>query len=201
MASSPARTRAPGSDSFSTNVFPAAYEATGAFPQSPTSSGGGVEPGYDAWSYPSSDSADRPRTIPYRDGDPIPEGYRVESTPRYGLVAGGASIVGGAWLISTITAIALDQEQSVENDPNFDDMYTPMLIPVVGPFITIGTADASGTGAGILALDGVIQTAGLAMFIAGFAAPTLELVPTALPVKVTPVASPGMAGLNISGQL
>ncbi|MBW2528144.1 MAG: hypothetical protein JRI23_28450 [Deltaproteobacteria bacterium] len=142
-----------------------------------------------------------PKPIPYREGDAVPDGYRLESTPRYGLVAAGATVLGATWLISAITAISLDNEGSVDDDPNFDDMYTPMLVPVVGPFITIGTADASGTGAGILALDGVVQCAGLAMFIAGFAAPKVELVPGGPAVKVTPMASTKMTGISLSGNL
>jgi hypothetical protein len=142
-----------------------------------------------------------PTTVPYREGDPVPDGYRLESSPRYGLVGAGAAVLGGTWLISMITAIALDRESSVDNDPNFDDMYTPMLIPVVGPFITIGTADSSGTGAGILALDGVVQCAGLAMFIAGFASPKVELVPGGPAVQVTPLASPNLTGMALSGTL
>ncbi|MBW2526993.1 MAG: hypothetical protein JRI23_22625 [Deltaproteobacteria bacterium] len=182
-------------------VAPVSYDPTGP----PLDRGDSVAPVGAApaarWSYPTPAERDRTESIPYRDGDPVPEGYRVESTPRYGLVAAGASVLASTWLISTVTAITLDNEDSVDDDPNFDDMYTPMLIPVVGPFITIGTADASGTGAGILALDGVVQCAGLAMFIAGFAAPKKELVPTGLPVKVTPVASSAMTGLTISGEL
>ena len=57
------------------------------------------------------------------------------------------------------------------------------------------------TGAAILALDGVIQTAGLAMIIAGYAAPKLELVPSGAKVTLSPVVSSGFAGLTLSGNL
>jgi hypothetical protein len=120
---------------------------------------------------------DAAEKIPFREGTSVPRGFRLDSSPRVALVATGASVSGALWLISTVTAIGLDKQAPVDGDPNFDDMYWPMFIPVIGPFIAIGTADSSGTGAGILALDGALQAGGLAMMIAGFVAPKLELVP------------------------
>jgi len=145
--------------------------------------------------------ADRPERLPYHEGEPIPPGYRLEETPRYGLVAGGATLTGVLWAISLNAAIAMDREPDGTDDPNFDDMYWPMFIPVVGPFATIGTADSSGTGAAILALDGVLQTTGLVLLIAGFAAPNKELVRRPSPFTITPVVSPQAAGLSLSGSL
>jgi hypothetical protein len=139
----------------------------------------------------------RPR-LPYREGMPVPEGYHLEETPRYGLIAAGASMTATLWIVSTISAIALDRQASINGDPNFDDRYWPMFIPVAGPFATIATADSSGTGAAILALDGTIQAVGLAMAIAGFAAPTVEIVPD-YQLTVTPLASGETGGLAISG--
>lgn len=136
--------------------------------------------------------------IPYHESMPVPEGYHLESTPRYGLVAAGVSMTATLWVVSTITAITLDREKSDDGDPNFDDMYWPMFIPVAGPFATIATADSSGTGAAILALDGAIQTLGLALAIAGFAAPTIELVPDYV-LTVAPTASGDTGGLCVSG--
>ncbi len=136
--------------------------------------------------------------IPYREGLPIPEGYHVEQSPRYALVASGAALTSSLWAISTVTAIVLDKEKAQDGDPNFDDMYWPMFIPVAGPFAAIATADSSGTGAAILALDGAIQAAGLAMFIAGYAAPKKELMPD-YELKIVPMASPETGGVSLSG--
>lgn len=135
---------------------------------------------------------------PYHEGMRIPEGYHLEETPRYGLIATGVSITATLWLVSTISAISLDREASQDGDPNFDDMYWPMFIPVAGPFATIGTADSSGTGAAILALDGTIQAVGLAMAIAGFAAPTVEVVED-YEITVAPAASAKEGGISLSG--
>lgn len=143
-------------------------------------------------------SPDAQQRIPYHESMTVPEGYHLEETPRYGLIATGVSITSTLWLVSTISAIALDREASQNGDPNFDDMYWPMFIPVAGPFVAIGTADSSGTGAAILALDGTIQAVGLALTIAGFAAPTVEIVED-YEITITPTASSENGGMAISG--
>ncbi|MEQ9321580.1 MAG: hypothetical protein RIF41_20610 [Polyangiaceae bacterium] len=68
-----------------------------------------------------------------------------------------------------------DRAPDGSDDPNFDDNYAPLFVPVVGPFAAIATANASGTGAGILALDGVVQLAGAGLLIAGLIWPKTEL--------------------------
>lgn len=138
------------------------------------------------------------KTLPYYDGSRVPKGFRLDTSPRYGLVAGGATTLGTLWTVSFIAAIALDKEGSSSGDPNFDDMYWPMFIPVVGPFITIGTADSSGTGAAILGLDGAMQAAGLGLMIAGLVSKKSELIPQRK-VRFTPRTSMGSVGLDISG--
>lgn len=143
------------------------------------------------------DDEERP-PLPFREGTQVPKGFRLDTSPRAGLIVAGASTSGALWVVSLISAIALDKQPAVEGDPNFDDMYWPMFIPVVGPFISIGTADASGTGAGILALDGAFQAGGLALMIAGFAAPKVELVPQK-GVYLSAEAAPGAPGLSVGG--
>jgi hypothetical protein len=138
------------------------------------------------------------RRFEYHEGMDVPEGYHLEETPRWGLVAGGTSVLATFWAVSAISAVMLDREAADEGDPNFDDMYWPMFIPVAGPFVTIGTADSSGTGAAILALDGVVQAAGLGMFIAGFAAPKVEIVED-YHLTVAPSAPGSQGGMSISG--
>ncbi len=165
-------------------------------PPSPTAETPGAAPTFT--SRPGGARMGTERRVPYRDGMPVPEGYHLEDSPRYGLVAGGVSVASTLWVVSMISAVALDKEDSVEGDPNFDDMYWPMFIPVVGPFATIGTADSSGTGAAILGLNGALQAAGVAMAIAGFAAPSVEVVED-YDLTLAPVAGDGIGGVSISG--
>ncbi|HTJ81823.1 MAG TPA: hypothetical protein VL400_08855 [Polyangiaceae bacterium] len=154
-----------------------------------------AKPGGDDYYYVDDPERD---ALPFREGTRVPKGFRLDSKPRVALVAVGASASAALWIISTASAIALDEQPSVEGDPNFDDMYWPMFIPVVGPFVAIGTADASGTGAGILALDGAFQAGGLALMIVGLAAPKLELIPQK-GVFVGAGAAPGAGGIHVGG--
>jgi hypothetical protein len=97
--------------------------------------------------------------MPFEEGQPIPPGYRVETRARRGLIVGGAVTFGVLYLLSAFTAsIAVDG-----GDSDFGSLF----IPVAGPFVTIGTADAEGAGTFALVLDGVGQAGGVAMFIAG----------------------------------
>jgi hypothetical protein len=139
--------------------------------------------------------------IPFEEGDTVPDGYRLSSEPRYGLVAAGAATTGSLWLISTITAIVLDNNPDGTDDPNFDGNYAPMFIPVAGPFAAIATADSSGTGAAILALNGTLQAAGLAMFLGGFLAPKKYLAPKIGQLQVKPLVSGKMQGVSLSMDL
>lgn len=114
-----------------------------------------------------------PETLPYQPGNPIPPGYHPESQIRKGLVIAGAVTTGSLWLLSSVIGLAA---QSVEDDwdswddENDDDLYWPLVIPLAGPFITVGTVgtdDLEAPGTMLLIIDGVAQAGGLAMLIAG----------------------------------
>jgi hypothetical protein len=147
-------------------------------------------------------------TFPYEEGDPIPAGFKLRTSPNGNLIFAGAISGGTLWAISTITAIALDRQtdEKIEDgnggsrrDPEFDDNYWPMFIPVAGPFVAIDTSDATGTGAAILALDGAFQVGALALFIAGFIAEDEELVRKKPAIAIEPMLSPGSAGIGVKG--
>ena len=155
---------------------------------------------------------DGPATMPYQGPDAVPSGYHVESQPRWGLVAPGIALGSVLWVTSIVAAIRLDTEKNqtivdqqggVREDPAYSARYTPMFIPIVGPFLAIPTSNASGTGAAILALDGALQVGSLAMAVAGFVAPKKELVKdrAAPKVTVTPFASGSMAGFGLAGRM
>jgi len=125
--------------------------------------------------------------IPYRDGESVPDGYQLRSEPKYELIAVGATVLGGLWLASTVSAIVLDSQPDGTGDPNFDDDYATMFIPVAGPFVTIATADSSGTGTAILALDGALQLGGAALMVAGFISSNNYLAPMFGGVQIAPM--------------
>jgi hypothetical protein len=85
-----------------------------------------------------------------------------------------------------------------------DDHVWPLALPVAGPFIAIGTANSAGAGTAALLLDGILQTGGLACFIAGLAVKhsVLVLQPVgSAEVHLTPTAGPTGAGFGVSAEL
>jgi hypothetical protein len=116
----------------------------------------------------------------YQDGDPIPPGYHPDTRVRLGLVIGGASIFGGVYLITALVAATI-------NDTSSRDASL-LYIPVFGPFAQISQTKDQGL---IVAeiFTGLLQAGGVAMFIAGLAAPKTVLVRNDIgSLSVTPVA-------------
>ena len=126
-------------------------------------------PGYGQPYYQPQDT--RPRVLDYEDGEPIPSGYHVRSKVRTGLIGGGAGMLGGMWLVSTLMGLVGDGW----NDPG-DGGWAALYIPVVGPFAAIATLHADSTGAAFLALDGLVQVGGAAMIVLGVALPKKTLI-------------------------
>lgn len=149
-----------------------------------------------------------PETMNYRNGDPVPFGYHVESKVRTRVVVGGAVTLGGAFAITAIGAVMAITMQSGESDSNpplrgnLGQNFKPLFVPVLGPFIAIGTTQPNGAGTALLIADGVVQVGGFAMLLAGLGLRKKELVRNdsgALDLAVTPIASPGLAGVGIVG--
>jgi hypothetical protein len=138
----------------------------------------GYPPGYGAPGYPPPGYGapypmpvdNRPVVLDYEEGQPIPEGYRLQTRVRKGLVAGGAGTFGGLWLASIFVASAAT---SANGD---DDRWVPLYIPVGGPFAAIATLGSDSLGTLALALDGLGQAGGLTMLIVGVALPQKRLV-------------------------
>lgn len=122
-----------------------------------------------------------PRVITdWDDGQPIPAGYHQSTRIRTGLVVGGAVLFGVCYLMTAISgAIASDV------GGNHTRSAKLLLIPVAGPFSVLSTG--STTADLFLALDGLAQAGGVAMLIAGIAAPKTVLVRDASNVKIKPV--------------
>jgi hypothetical protein len=101
-------------------------------------------------------------TLPYEDGDPVPAGFNVRSRANRSLIIAGSITFGAPYLISALVAATV-----VSADSNSGGEFAPLFVPIVGPFITIGTAHAEGAGTFWLIFDGLAQAGGAAMFIAG----------------------------------
>ncbi len=115
--------------------------------------------------YPAPMNVIPPPTLPYEEGQTVPPGYQLKTRSVRKAVIAGAVVFGSIYLTSLLagaTAISIDSSNGSQ--------YAPLFAPVVGPFITIGTAHASGAGTLWLVLDGLGQAAGAATLIYGLAA-------------------------------
>jgi hypothetical protein len=123
--------------------------------------------------------------VPYA-GGPVPAGFHVEERPRKGLIIAGAVVVGVPWVLGITFASG--------NNPSFENQSGWLVIPALGPWITLAArkkstyCSTSYTSSGsstctyvddgsdsamrtLLILDGLTQAAGTIMLVAGLASP------------------------------
>ena len=164
------------------------------YPQAPPGTYYAPAPGYAAT------PALGPRVLDYEEGDTIPPGYRTGTRVRKGLVIGGSVMLGVGYLFSIMVA-GVGQLVNNVGDPGTKD-FGPLLVPVVGPFIGMGTTHPSTGGVFGLAFLGVAQTAGLGMLIGGLASPKTVLLRNdvaGVTLTVTPQFGAGTAGIGAVG--
>ncbi len=119
--------------------------------------------------------------LPYEDGDPIPPGYRLRKQRRRGLIIAGSIVTGVPWVLGVTAATSAD----------FGDHSGLLIVPVLGPWLMLGTNDVRGSSKagerGLLVFDGLMQTAGAAMFFAGMLVPRVRLVRSDVVVSLVPL--------------
>jgi hypothetical protein len=141
-----------------------------------------------------------PYRKPYKDGDPIPDGYHVEEKPRTGLAVGGWLLLLIPYGISALSALAAKGD----NQTNW------LYLPVAGPWMMMGLrhyasschnqngdhSDGLNCVADVfvvtgLIVDGLMQAGGTAMLLAAYLNPKEELVRDhrALLIKPTRIGS------------
>jgi hypothetical protein len=127
-------------------------------------------------------------TLPYEEGDPIPQGFAVRSRANRSLIIAGSITFGAPYLISALVAATV-----VSADSNNGGELAPLFAPVVGPFIAIGTAHAEGAATFWLIFDGLAQAGGVAMFIAGLTMEEkyLQRTPPHASIKPEVLVNPG----------
>ncbi len=142
-------------------------------------------------------AANGPRTLEWEPGEPVPQGYHPSTQIRTGLVVAGAVTFGSVWLLNALVAsigIDINQGQAI-----------PLFIPVVGPFIAMGTfRSLQATDAFFLVLDGLVQAGGVAMLVAGIAVPKHQLVRNRYASMLTPMPMSfgnGSVGIGFGGAL
>lgn len=136
----------------------------------------------------------------YREGDPVPAGYRVIQEPRRGLVIAGSIVLGISYGLSVVGAVGAD----------FEDKSGTLMVPVLGPWlmlalggakdrscdsidgmVTFSSSSYCGDRSGLramLTLDGLTQAAGAIMLTTGFALPRTRLVRNNFEVSLTPMS-------------
>jgi hypothetical protein len=147
---------------------------------------------------PQSVALSGPRIIKdWSEGEPIPPGYHESVRARKGLIIGGAVLFGTMYLISAFAAAA-------ETDLSSCGCHGGLFIPGAGPFVELGHSGGA-TASLFLVLDGVSQVGGIAMFIAGFAAPQTVLVRNDMGSKgrlhlaLSPIIGPDRSGMGVVG--
>ncbi|HEX2571640.1 MAG TPA: hypothetical protein VH877_18920 [Polyangia bacterium] len=98
---------------------------------------------------------------------------RYELRPRWGLIAGGISMLGSSYLITALVGVGVSVG-SCATDPASINCRTglwPLYVPVIGPFIETayvqGNPAAVAAGRAFLVIDGFIQAGGLTMIVLG----------------------------------
>ncbi|MCC6556369.1 MAG: hypothetical protein IT372_25700 [Polyangiaceae bacterium] len=132
--------------------------------------------------------------LPYEEGKPTPPGYRVVNRPHTPVAIAGGALFLLAYLPSVYVA-------ALAGAAGDGDDFSPLYIPVAGPFITIETANAETGGAFWLMLDGAAQAGGIVTGIVGLVMPDDKMLYRngGVRVRLTPVASPGLSGVGVRG--
>jgi hypothetical protein len=149
--------------------------------------------------------ASPPSRLPYEEGQVVPEGYRLRSGPRKGLVISGAIVGGAAYGFGVIGAV----------DSDFADNAGYLLIPGVGPWLMLAAGSdpptpcptQEGCADGMpdykplfVVAAGLAQAVGTVLFVAGLTSKRRYLERTELEVSVVPAPlGQGAYGLGVIG--
>lgn len=157
-------------------------------------------PGYPGYGYPygyaPAPAAIPPKKVAYVEGQPGPPGYRLTTESSKGLVVAGAICLGVGYSFMLLSApVVASVRKSNDEDP---DDANVMMLPVVGPFLSIWALDSEGIGTSFLILDGLLQTVGAGMLIGGLASPRKVWLRGDI-AGVRYQVSPGLVGKNTPG--
>jgi hypothetical protein len=126
---------------------------------------------------------DRPRPplviSDWPDEEPPPRGYHRSTRLRRGPIIAGSVLFGVAYITTVLAAAGLEDSG--------DSSYGWLYLPAIGPFIEL-TNSGTATASTFLVLDGLTQSAGLALLVWGITSPAPVLVRNEIDtLRVTPV--------------
>jgi hypothetical protein len=123
---------------------------------------------------------------------PPPRLFHEEMQPNYGLMVAGLVIFGASWSINAASAYLADEWK--------------LAVPIIGPFMetqnvfTGAGYEANRMLVGLLVFDGLIETAGAIMLVAGAITHHKVRVYDHARVSVVPAVGPGFSGLAAVGR-
>lgn len=141
-------------------------------------------------------------------GGPMPSGYHVELRRRRLPMALGGAAFGLAYMLSIMRAMEIPAGRFMSamgcyppDAPPCRNDYWPLVIPFVGPFVTMGTASSSTAGGFGLAALGLGQLGGTAALIYGLTSRERRLVENEARIRpiVMPFIGRGGTGLAVTG--
>jgi hypothetical protein len=123
----------------------------------------------------------------------LPAAPRARSVP----VWGGASLFALSYVASAFSATT-----GYPADDGTTSSRTVMWVPLVGPFVTLGSTRSAGADA-LLVLDGLAQIGGLTLFVYGLASAAPAVSPhdasSHLTLALAPLADPRAPGATLVG--
>jgi hypothetical protein len=128
----------------------------------------------------------------YQQPQMAPRLFHEEMQPNYGLMVAGLVIFGASWSINAMSAYLADEWK--------------LAVPLIGPFMetqniyTGSGYDANRMLVGLLVFDGLIETAGAIMLVAGAITHHKVRIYDHARVSVVPTAGPAGAGLAAFGR-
>jgi hypothetical protein len=127
---------------------------------------------------------------------PPPDGYELDSDVNMGLIGTGIGLFATSYVTSILVGVVATQVEEVT--PGTESDWSPLYVPVAGPFVALGTLDPSAAGVGLLLADGIFQAAGVLGIVAGILDQEYKLIRTG-GLEISPVVSPGQQGLRLRG--
>jgi hypothetical protein len=119
---------------------------------------------------------------------PAPDGYALDSNINGAMLGNGIAMLAGAYLTSVLVA-------AVASESTNDSGWSPLFVPVVGPFIGIGSLKPNAGGLGLLVADGTFQAAGAIALVLAFVDVEYKVVRRA-GIDITPVVGSDVQGIN-----
>lgn len=130
--------------------------------------GVGIEsPRPDVDPYANDPLRERPIRIPHAPGDPVPEGFRVESGFNSGVFAAGVAILGFAYVASVVLAATEVRLTESGTEGGQSSVNDNLYAPILGPWSAIARQDRPAGEVALLVVDGVLQAGGLTLLAIG----------------------------------